>query len=134
MKGGGSGAAGQREAVGAGPPARNEAGSVAIPCKKGVQSQGVETAHPFWPLPQLGSGPLGARATMRTGIRHPHAYDGLKGNSYKIIGNQWRCTKGIHLGREPMRGSRMPRPWNMSESQREGADLRVGAKVEKQGL
>ena len=75
--------------------------------KMGVQSKPVYSAHPFWPLPQQGLGPLGVRATMRTGSRRSHAYDGLEGNSYKIIGNQWRCMKGIHSRQEPMCGSRL---------------------------
>ena len=52
----------------------------------------------FRPLLQRGSGSLGMRTTLGMGSRPPHAYEGRKGISYKIIGNQWRCIKGTSLG------------------------------------
>jgi len=41
-------------------------------------------------------GSLGMRATMGRGSRPPNAYEGRRGISYKPIGNQWRCMKGIN--------------------------------------
>ena len=59
MKGRKSGAAGQREAVGAGPPARNEPESVAIPCRMAEPSKRVYSAPPFSAAATAGFGPLG---------------------------------------------------------------------------
>ena len=47
MHGAQAAAAGQRQAVGAGPPARNEPESVAIPCKMRLQCKTVYIVHPF---------------------------------------------------------------------------------------
>ena len=89
--------------MGAGPLARNEPESGAIPCQKRVRQVKRFTRHTlFWPLPQQGVSPLGIRATMGMGSRPPHAYDGLNWDFYKIIGNQWRCIKGINPGWEPI--------------------------------
>ena len=51
--------AGQREAVGAGPPARNEPEAVQFLAKMGVQGKTVYLAHPFSAAAAAGFGPLG---------------------------------------------------------------------------
>ena len=59
MQGGKAAAAGQREAVGAGPPARNEPESVAIPCKKRCQGKTVYPGSTFLAVAAAGFGLLG---------------------------------------------------------------------------
>ena len=59
MQGGKAAAAGQREAVGAGPPARNEPESVAIPCKMRLQGKTFYPATSFLAAAAAGFGPLG---------------------------------------------------------------------------
>ena len=59
MQGGKAAAAGQRQCVGAGPPARNEPESVAIPCKMRLQSKTVYSATSFLAAAAAGFGLLG---------------------------------------------------------------------------
>ena len=59
MQGGKAAAAGQRQGVGAGPPARNEPESVAIPCKMRLQSKTVYSATSFLAAAAAGFGLLG---------------------------------------------------------------------------
>ena len=108
MRGGKAGTAGQREAVGAGPPARNEPESVAIPCKKGVQSRGVETAHPFSAAAAADSGLLGGVCATVAPRSRCSWYQPAHGKlSRDSLQNHWEFMQ-IHKGGSSGLSSNLP--------------------------
>ena len=142
MQGGKAGRAGQREAVGAGPPARNEPESVAIPCKMKWPGKTVYPATAFLAAAAADSGLLGGsapqsrRAVAAAGISPPTV--NCQGIFHKIIGNSCKSTKGNQVGAAPTCQCRMlpdvPDGGTARGHIAEGGARRTDGEMEKQGF
>ena len=90
MRGVKAGTAGQREAVGAGPPARNEPESVAIPCKSRCPGKTVYPGSAFLAAAAAGFGPLGGSRSHEDG---QPASRRLRWAEREFLQNHWKSME-----------------------------------------